>query len=209
MGYVYKITNTINNKAYIKVSLSHEPTQGRIKHHLYWSRESVDCTVPSKSMRSLDAFVYEVLEIDVFDEFLPDLEPLFISLNLTLSHPHGYNLTRGGNGSGSPSEQTRQRPISITLKVKNTKRFLQKDRSGKNPLNSFSVRTPRLKIGAKLLTCSIYRNADKSVKEIANAVMVSTMNTVYQWQAKGEWDKALDPHSISPATEAFAEKPHQ
>ena len=32
---------------------------------------------------------------------------------------------------------------------------------------------------------------DKTVKEIADAVGIRE-NTVHQWQAKGEWDKALD-----------------
>ncbi|RKU21050.1 hypothetical protein C6499_22790 [Candidatus Poribacteria bacterium] len=37
---------------------------------------------------------------------------------------------------------------------------------------------------------------DKTVKEIADAVGVRE-NTVHQWQAKGEWDKALDAFSFT------------
>jgi len=37
---------------------------------------------------------------------------------------------------------------------------------------------------------------DKTVKEIADAVGVRE-NTVHQWQAKGEWDKALDAFNFT------------
>jgi len=37
---------------------------------------------------------------------------------------------------------------------------------------------------------------DKTVKEIANAVGIRE-NTVHQWQAKGEWDKALDAFNFT------------
>ena len=42
-----------------------------------------------------DAFTYEVLEANVFDEFLPDLEVAYIA-NFNTVVPHGYNLTYGG-----------------------------------------------------------------------------------------------------------------
>jgi len=37
---------------------------------------------------------------------------------------------------------------------------------------------------------------DKTVKEIADAVGIRE-NTVHQWQAKGEWDKALDAFNFT------------
>ena len=37
---------------------------------------------------------------------------------------------------------------------------------------------------------------DKTVKEIAGAVGIRE-NTVHQWQAKGEWDKALDAFNFT------------
>ncbi|MYA71127.1 hypothetical protein F4009_05950 [Candidatus Poribacteria bacterium] len=51
MGYIYKITNTINNKSYIGISI-HEPEKGRIKDHLSArgnQRKLIFTTFPSVS----------------------------------------------------------------------------------------------------------------------------------------------------------------
>ena len=183
MGYVYKITNSVNGKAYIGISI-HEPIQGRIKHHL--SGHGNQCIAKALKKYGQDAFVYEVLEAGVFNEFLPDLEIAYIAEFNTVA-PHGYNLTRGGNGSGSQSEQTGQR-ISAALKAKKYKTG-QKRKKHK----PFSVEA-RLKIGA--IAYLFITEPDKTVKEIANAVGISE-NTLHQWQAKGEWDKALDAFNFT------------
>ena len=164
MGYVYKITNTRNNKSYIGISI-HEPTQGRIKHHL--SGHGNQCIASAVKKYGQDAFVYEVLEADVFDEFLPDLEIAYIAEFNTVA-PHGYNLTRGGDGAGSRSEQTRKKP----------------------PGRRFNL----YKIGAVAIL--FITQPDKTVKEIAEAVGIRE-HTVYQWQAKGQWDKALDAFNFT------------
>ena len=92
MGYVYKITNTVNNKAYIGISI-HEPEKGRIKVHLSGYGNRIIARAVEKYGK--DAFTYEILEANVFDEFLPDLEVAYIE-KFNAVHPHGYNLTRGG-----------------------------------------------------------------------------------------------------------------
>ena len=104
MGYVYKITNTINNKAYIGISI-HEPTQGRIKEHLSGRGNRVIANAVEKYGK--DAFTYEVIEENVFDEFLPDLEVAYIA-NFNTVAPHGYNLDSGGSHA-IPSEETRRK----------------------------------------------------------------------------------------------------
>ena len=110
MGYIYKITNTVNGKAYIGKSI-HEPTRGRIQRHLSGHGNRVIADAVKDYGK--DTFTYEVLEANVFDEFLYDLEVAYIAKFNTVN-PHGYNLTRGGGGAGSPSEETR-RKISQSL----------------------------------------------------------------------------------------------
>ena len=105
MGYVYKITNTVNNKSYIGISI-HEPDKGRIKNHLSGRGNRIIANAVKKYGK--DAFTYEILEANVFDELLPDLEVAYIANYNTVS-PHGYNLTYGGDGAGSPSEETRRK----------------------------------------------------------------------------------------------------
>ena len=104
MGYVYKITNTINNKAYIGISI-HEPTQGRIKDHLSGRGNRLIAKAVKKYGK--DAFTYEILEENVFDEFLPDLEVAYIA-NFNTIAPNGYNLNSGGDHA-IPSVNTRRK----------------------------------------------------------------------------------------------------
>ena len=105
MGYVYKITNKVNNKAYIGISIN-EPTKGRIQNHLSGRGNRIIARAVKKYGK--DAFTYEVLEADVFDEFLPDLEVFYVAHFNTVC-PHGYNLTHGGEGAGKFSEASRRK----------------------------------------------------------------------------------------------------
>ena len=102
MGYVYKITNTINNKAYIGISI-HEPEKSRIQKHLSGKGNRIIANAVKKHGK--DAFTYEILEANVFDVSLPKLEIFYIAHYNTVA-PNGYNLTYGGDGA-SHLEQTR------------------------------------------------------------------------------------------------------
>ena len=104
MGYVYKITNTRNNKSYIGISI-HEPEKRRIKDHLSGYGSRVIANAVKKYGK--DAFTYEVLEANVFPELLPDLEVAYIANHNTIA-PHGYNLNSGGD-LAIPSEETRHK----------------------------------------------------------------------------------------------------
>ena len=104
MGYVYKITNTVNNKSYIGISI-HEPEKGRIRDHLSGHGNRIIANAVKKYGK--DAFTYEILEANVFDEFLPDLEVAYIANHNTVA-PNGYNLDSGGSHK-IPSEETRRK----------------------------------------------------------------------------------------------------
>ena len=114
MGYVYMIINTVNGKAYIGKSI-YDPEKRRIKAHLsgHGNRLLADAV---KEYGNQDAFTYEVLEANVFDEFLPDLEKAYIAKYNTVA-PHGYNLTHGGEGAGRPCDETRQRLPESQFKI--------------------------------------------------------------------------------------------
>ena len=105
MGYVYKITNTVNQKSYIGISI-YEPETGRIQKHLSGYGNRVISRAVKKYSR--EVFVYKILEDNVFPELLPDLEVEYIKQYQTVV-PLGYNLTHGGEGSGIPSEESRRK----------------------------------------------------------------------------------------------------
>lgn len=118
MGYIYKITNSVNDKSYIGFSCN-EPIQGRIKDHLSGKGNQLIASAILKYGR--DAFEYKILEANVFDAFLPDLEMYYIAKFNTVA-PSGYNLTHGGEGFGTPSEIVR-RKISVANKGKKREPF--------------------------------------------------------------------------------------
>lgn len=109
MGYVYKITNTVNGKAYIGISI-HDPEKGRIKDHLSGHGNRILARAVKKYGK--DAFTYEVLEANVFDEFLPELEVAYIA-NYNTVVPHGYNLTYGGEVAKTLSAETRRKMSEV------------------------------------------------------------------------------------------------
>ena len=112
MGYVYKITNTVNGKSYIGISI-HEPEKRRIKDHL--SGHGNQDIADDINIYGKDAFTYEILEANVFDELVPDLEVAYIASFNTVA-PHGYNQNSGGTHA-IPSAETR-RKISEAQKGK-------------------------------------------------------------------------------------------
>ena len=138
MGYVYKITNTVNGKAYIGISI-HEPTQGRIREHLSGRGNRIIARAVKKYGK--EVFTYEILEANVFDEFLPDLEVAYIA-NFNTVRPHGYNLTSGGDHA-IPSEETR-RKISEAQKNRTfSEQHRRKNSEAKSGKNNPNFGKPR------------------------------------------------------------------
>lgn len=106
MGSIYKITNTVNGKAYIGQTI-HNAEKRRIRHHLNgYGNELVKNAVEKYGK---DAFTHEILHDSIIPEFLDDLEIEEIAKHNCV-RPNGYNLTTGGSG-GTPSEETRQRHL--------------------------------------------------------------------------------------------------
>ena len=104
MGSIYKITNTVNSKAYIGQT-RYDAEKTRISKHLTGNGSRIIKKAIEKYGQ--DAFTYEILHDGIIPEFLDDLEIEAIEKFNTIA-PHGYNLTAGGEG-GSPSEETRQK----------------------------------------------------------------------------------------------------
>lgn len=99
MGYIYKITNKINNKAYIG--------QTRFTIEIRWAKHLKDSKIEKIKERPLyrafnkygiENFIIEKLE-ECSNEYLNEREIFYISL--FNSFKEGYNLTNGGEGSST------------------------------------------------------------------------------------------------------------
>jgi group I intron endonuclease len=112
MGYIYKITNTINKKAYIGVTTEINPNR-RWSNHKSHNRQGNGCPFLMKAFKKYgeESFKFEVLII-CFDEDVFRFEEDYIKKYNSLS-PNGYNVATGGKTNQSflgktHSEETRK-----------------------------------------------------------------------------------------------------
>ena len=95
MGFIYKITNTINGKGYVGVTTMPDAIQ-RFKKHIYAIYYGNGCPVLGDAVKKYgeDAFKFEVLII-CFDEDVYKYEQDYITKYNTMV-PNGYNVQEGG-----------------------------------------------------------------------------------------------------------------
>lgn len=96
MGFIYKITNTVNGKSYIGKTI-HEPEKGRIRQHL--NEESPECRALHNAIKKYgrEAFTYKILYKDIILELLDFFEnvakkPLKKPAENSLNHIWGFLL---------------------------------------------------------------------------------------------------------------------
>lgn len=87
---IYKITNLINNKSYIGITIRN--IDYRWREHCKPSRKKVSILTNAIIKYGKNNFELEILEKDIDDK---NKENYYITLYNTLS-PNGYNLTTGG-----------------------------------------------------------------------------------------------------------------
>ena len=108
MGYIYKITNTVNSKSYIGISVNHPiKSRGRTIAHLngYGGNQLINDDL---EIHGKNAFKVDILESNIFPEVLPDLEKFYIAKYNTVE-PDGYNRTHGGERAKRPSDEVRRK----------------------------------------------------------------------------------------------------
>jgi group I intron endonuclease len=95
MGYIYKITNTVNNKCYIGVTTATNPNE-RWRNHKSAIRANIGCPFLQTAFKKHgeDAFKFEVLII-CFDEDVFKFENDYI-VKYNSMIPNGYNAAEGG-----------------------------------------------------------------------------------------------------------------
>ena len=105
MGTIYKITNTVNGKAYIGQS-TRDAIGERIPAHLRGHGNIILRHAVDKYGK--DVFSVEILHDGIINELLDCYELDAIKQHNTLS-PNGYNLILGGNSNKVYSKETRSK----------------------------------------------------------------------------------------------------
>lgn len=96
MGFIYKITNKTNGKAYIGKTL--QTPEKRFKEHIYDSKR--DCFKNRPLYRAFNKYGINNFSLETIEEcdnnYLSDREIYWIEYYCT--YKNGYNATKGGDG---------------------------------------------------------------------------------------------------------------
>lgn len=107
MHYLYKITNTLNNKIYI--GQSNKETE-RWRQHKYLSRQLYPIQYIHRAMvkYGVENFKYEVIACCLSKEYADETEKTLIDQYDSRNKKYGYNISPGGDivwNSGLPKER--------------------------------------------------------------------------------------------------------
>ena len=128
MGYIYQITNLVNNKKYIGLTTS--TVQERWKQHLQALDRGISYAL-YQAMRKygVENFVIEELE-EVPNDQLNEREKVYIAQKETfIKDGKGYNLTRGGEGATTIDTIQVYELWDNGLSIKQISEYLGHDRS--------------------------------------------------------------------------------
>ena len=121
MGYIYKITNKVNNKVYIGQTI--RTVEERYQRHLYEAKCRTNRPLyDSMNYHGVDNFTVEVL-VEAPNEKLNELEAFYISEYNSTDPAVGYNLTTGGDSCRVllPEDVEARRVAKIVAAHKGTK----------------------------------------------------------------------------------------
>lgn len=111
MGYIYKITNKINNKVYI--GQTRRTVAERYDRHLYLAKQHENRRLyDAMNHYGYDNFIVEEI-VEASDEQLNELEIFYIKQYNSIDPAFGYNMTGGGDSFGCClSEEVEARRIA-------------------------------------------------------------------------------------------------
>lgn len=143
MGYVYKITNNINNKLYVGIT-SRKRVNDRWSQHRCMGKTEYegDNSLLHKAMRKygVDCFSFEVIE-EVDNSLLFEREKYWIAYYNSKT-PNGYNLTDGGERTfgfesprkGVPRSQEVKDKLKASWTEERREEYKQRVLGEKNPM---------------------------------------------------------------------------
>ena len=156
MGFIYKITNTVNGKGYVGITVLPDATR-RYQNHMSAIRNGRGCPMLQKAVKKYGekAFTFKVLII-CFDEDVYKYEKEYITKHNTMS-PNGYNILEGGKNictflGKTHSEETKKKISEKAKEYNNRPEVKEKHRQ------------TAIKTNARINMGEILRNSEKWLK---------------------------------------------
>lgn len=125
MGYIYKITNSLNNKCYI--GQTKRNPQLRWYEHKYYANKGVtykSALYNAVQKYGIDCFSFKILE-EIENDMLDEREMYYI--NMFDSFYNGYNNTSGGDGNKGCKRKRKfeKKVVDLYKKIKSTEKIAQ------------------------------------------------------------------------------------
>lgn len=122
MHYLYRITNTLNNKIYIGQTVDDKRRWGAHKSYAKNSEKTGQYIHRAMAKYGTDNFIFEVIAICKTQEDADETEMVLIEQYDSRNKENGYNLAPGGGGVGSgvnhPLYGVKQSQDTINRRVK-------------------------------------------------------------------------------------------
>lgn len=112
MGFIYKITNLIDNKCYIGQTIN--TIEKRWKSHL---KKNSNCLYMKNAIDKYGIKNFKIEELDQTEDvsLLNKLETMYI-LKYNSLIPNGYNIKLGGNNGGKQNNETKEKIKNSLIK---------------------------------------------------------------------------------------------
>lgn len=171
MGYIYKITNSINGKLY--VGKTSKTIEERFVLHIQQSRAARGKTYLNKAFRKYghSSFIIEVVE-EIADLAIIDDREIYWINELNSLVPNGYNLTKGGTGGDTSTSENYKNGILSRPSTKGERN----PNFGKLGANSPNFGKKRTKAQLKNLQDGLRKGWDNSERRKLQSIKQTALN---------------------------------
>jgi group I intron endonuclease len=175
MGYVYLVTNMINNTKYIGQTKCND-IETRWASHRKMLKDSIGRYLLSAYHKyGIKNFKFQIICI-CFDEACDELEEYYIKKFNTLS-PNGYNLKLGGKSSRHSEETKQIIAKKLRERVTDEIRLEMRERAKNNPIFSYlKVYTDEEKIGISKKQKEYWSNISEEERKVISDERKSRIN---------------------------------
>ena len=185
MGYIYKITNIVNNKLYI--GQTRKTIEERFQAHINKAKQHTNRYLyDAMNKYGYDNFIpSEIEECD--DSLLDEREMYWIAYYNTTDKQYGYNMTTGGGGGDTWTNNPNKEEISKKLSAANKGKPHNMSSSWKENITQSNKKNK-----------TIFINKEEFEHDIKNFMSIEEICTKYSISRKTFYNKCKEFFNATP-----------